>query len=57
MGRIERKSLDKPDEVLDLPLVTVNLVRIGSTTIGYGVVQPGWRWSIHMRRETDEPLC
>jgi len=38
-------------------MLTVNLVRMESLTIGYGVVQPGWRWSTHMRKETDEPLC
>ena len=57
MGRIERKSLDHPDEVRELPMLTMHFVRVGSLTIGRGIVQPGWRWSTHMRRETDEPLC
>lgn len=57
MGRIERKSLSEPDEVRELPLLTVNLLQIGSLTIGYGKVQPGWRWSTHMPKATDEPLC
>ena len=57
MSRIERKSLEFPDEVRDLGLLTVNLVRVGSLTLGRGTVQPGWRWSTHMPRLTDEPLC
>ena len=57
MSRIERKSLRKPEELREWPLLTVNIVRFGSLTVGYGTVQPGWRWSTHMRRETDEPLC
>lgn len=28
--------------------MTVSLARIGSHTIGRGVVQPGWRWSEHL---------
>ena len=57
MGRIDRKSLDAPEELRTLPLMSMNLVRFGPLTIGYGIVQPGWRWSTHMRRETDQPLC
>ena len=57
MGRIERKSVDRPDDVRELPLVTVNLVRVGSLTFGYGTVEPGWRWSTHMRKAIDQPLC
>lgn len=57
MGRIVRKSLNEPDEVRGLPMMTLNLLRVGPLTIGHGVVQPGWRWSTHMRKETDEPLC
>jgi len=41
MGRLERKSLGEPDEVRELPLLTVNLLQVGSLSIGYGKVQPG----------------
>ena len=57
MSRIERKSLDAPDEARELPHLALNLVRVGSLTIGRGQVEPGFRWSTHLRQETDEPLC
>lgn len=57
MSRIERRSLDDPDELRNWPLLTVNFLSLGSLSIGYGTVQPGWRWSTHMRKATDEPLC
>ena len=57
MGRIVRKNLDEPDEVRKLTLIDLDLLRIGSLAIGRGTVQPGWRWSTHMRKDTDEPLC
>ena len=59
MGRIQRKNLGEPDDVrhLGMPDTTVNILRVGSLTVGYGRVQPGWRWSTHMLREIDEPLC
>ena len=57
MGRIEHKSLNAPDEIRELLMMSLGLLRVGSLTVGYGQVQPGWRWSTHMRKETDEPLC
>lgn len=48
MGAIRRKSLNDPDAIRDLPLAVIRIARIGSHTIGYGVEQPGWRWSTHM---------
>jgi hypothetical protein len=57
MGRIERKSVNEPDEVRELPAITLNLLRVGSLAVGYATVRPGFRWSTHLRKETDEPLC
>ncbi|HEU4919338.1 MAG TPA: adenylate/guanylate cyclase domain-containing protein [Candidatus Limnocylindrales bacterium] len=57
MGRIERKRVTEPDEVRELPALTLNLLRVGSLALGYATIQPGFRWSTHLRKETDEPLC
>ena len=57
MGRIERKSLDQADEVRALPLATLRLVRVGSLMLGLARLEPGWRWSAHMRKATDAALC
>ena len=57
MGRIQRKSLNEPDELRELPHLTLNILRVGSLTVGYGTVKPGFRWSTDLRKETDEPLC
>ena len=57
MGRIAHRNLDQPDEVLEYPLLRVNLVRVGSLTIGHGTVEPGFRWSTHVRKEADEQFC
>ena len=48
MGAIRRKSFEDADGLRQLPLLTVSLARIGSHTIGRGVVQPGWHWSEHL---------
>jgi class 3 adenylate cyclase len=57
VSRIEHKNVHKPDEVRQLPAMTLNLLRVGSLSLGYATVQPGFRWSTHMRLATDEPLC
>ena len=57
MGAIRRKSLDDPDAIHDLPLSSIRLARIGSHTIGYGVIQPGFRWSTHMGPGAGTPSC
>ncbi len=46
MAAIQRKSLDRPDETRQFPRGTGELTRVGMYTIGRGVLQPGWRWSI-----------
>ncbi len=48
MGVIRRRSFNDPDAVHDFPLAEIRVARIGSHSIGYGVEQPGWRWSTHM---------
>lgn len=57
MGRIERKSLDDPDEVRELPKLTLNLSKVGPLALGLGTVQPGFRWSTHVGAATGESLC
>lgn len=45
MGVIRRKSFDDSDGLREFPLMSVSLARIGSHTIGRGVVQPGFHWA------------
>ena len=57
MGRVTRVNLHDPDNVKELPGVTLHLATVGPLTIGKGVVQPGFRWSTHMRGPADDELC
>ena len=57
MSRVERKSLDHPDEVRELPQMRLAIASAGSLTVGLATLQPGWRWSTHLRQETDEEQC
>jgi class 3 adenylate cyclase len=57
MGAIRKKSLGQPDARNDLPLTELSIVRIGSLVLGYGVVQPGFRWSTHMGPSAGTASC
>jgi class 3 adenylate cyclase len=57
MAAIRRKSFADPDAVRDLPLAEIRVARLGSHTIGYGVEQPGWRWSTHMGPAAGTASC
>ena len=57
MGAIRRKSLDEPGAKRETPGMTLWLATIGSHTIGYGVAQPGFRWSTHLKPAAGTPSC
>ena len=46
---IQQKSFDAPDDVRRFPKGIVNLVHIGSVTMGRGILEPGFRWSTSLR--------
>jgi class 3 adenylate cyclase len=46
---IRRKNLLAPDERIDFDHGHMTSVRIGDLTVGYGVCEPGWRWSTHVK--------
>ena len=46
---IQKKSFDAPDDVRRFPNGVVNLVHLGSVTMGRGVLEPGFRWSNDLR--------
>jgi class 3 adenylate cyclase len=49
MSGIEIKNHREPDETVKFELGFSELVRVGSLTISHEVLQPGWRWSTHVK--------
>ncbi len=45
MGGIETGSFDSPDETRTPDKAKIEIVKIGSSTVGRATLQPGWRWS------------
>jgi quercetin dioxygenase-like cupin family protein len=57
MTPAEHKGFAKPDEVRAFPFGQLELVRIGDSDIGRLVLQPGWRWSEHVKPLAGTELC
>jgi len=55
--RIEQKNFGKPDETRSFERGTVELVTIGGAEIGRLTLQPGWRWSEHVKPIAGTDLC
>ena len=49
VAEMRSKNLRNPDEKVEFPLITGELLELGDLTVGYIVSQPGWRWSEHVR--------
>ncbi|MGH2595657.1 MAG: adenylate/guanylate cyclase domain-containing protein [Actinomycetota bacterium] len=42
---LSAKNFDEPDEVVELPGLTEEIVEIGGFVVGREAIAPGWRWS------------
>jgi hypothetical protein len=53
----EQRDFASPDEVRAFDHGRLELVRIGDSEIGRLVLQPGWRWSEHVKPIAGTELC
>ncbi len=45
MAKMQKKSLNTPDEMRSFPKGKVELVTLSGITFGRATFQPGWKWS------------
>lgn len=57
MAGYERKELKRPDEVRTFPKGKLELVNIGGGSVGMLTLEPGWRWSEHVKPIAGTELC
>lgn len=57
MSGIEIKSYRQPDETVRFDHGSVNLMRVGSLTIGREILDPGWRWATHVQPIVGTDRC
>jgi hypothetical protein len=53
----EQKSFGKPDEVREFPRGKADILNIGGGAVGRLVLQPGWRWSEHVKPLAGTSSC
>ena len=56
-GKAEQKSFGTPDETRTFERGALQLVRIGGAEIGMLTLEPGWRWSEHVKPLAGTELC
>ena len=56
-GQAEQKSFEKSDETRTFTLGALDLLQIGGAEIGRLTLQPGWRWSEHVKPLAGTDLC
>ena len=57
MAEALSKSFERPDDVVEFPLIKTRIVELGDLTVGELVSQPGWRWSTHVRPTVGGAWC
>jgi hypothetical protein len=53
----EQKTFDRPDETRPFERGRVDVLRIGASEIGRLTLEPGWRWSDHVKPIAGTDLC
>ena len=56
-GKAEQKSFEAPDETRTFDYGAMDLLQIGGAEIGRLTLQPGWRWSDHVKPLAGTDLC
>ncbi len=57
MAKAERKGLGAPDETRKFEKAKLDLFHLGGGVIGRLTLEPGWRWSMHMKPVAKTELC
>jgi hypothetical protein len=56
-SKAEQKNFSTPDETRSFEHGKVDLLQIGESEIGMLTLQPGWRWSDHVKPIAGTDLC
>lgn len=57
MKKAEVKDFSRPDEVREFERGKVELVHLGGGVIGRLILEPGWRWSQHVKPLAGTAWC
>lgn len=57
MSKAEYKNFSTPDETRAFPRGKLDLLRIGKGSVGRLTLEPGWRWSEHVKPIAGTAWC
>jgi class 3 adenylate cyclase len=57
VAKLQSGNFSRPDEVRTLEHGRIELVSLGEMTVGRQVLEPGWRWSTHVKPLAGTPTC
>jgi hypothetical protein len=57
MEKAECRDFRKPEEVREFPKGKLELIKIGGSTVGRAVFQPGWKWSTSVQPLAKTKSC
>ena len=57
MKKAEYQNLAEPHETRSFPRGKVEIVNIGGGTVGRLTLEPGWRWSVHVKPLAGTSWC
>jgi class 3 adenylate cyclase len=57
MAEAVTKSFASPDEVVDFPGISTEIIELGELTVGRQISEPGWRWSKDVRPVVGGEWC
>ncbi len=57
LNRVETKDFHTPDETRTFPHGKLELVTVGGGTVGRFTLEPGWKWSQHVKPIAQTDLC
>jgi len=52
-----KKNFNSPDETRSFPKGKVELVAVGSVKFGRATLDPGWKWSVHVKPIAKTKSC
>lgn len=57
MYTVQKKSLNEPEEVRTLPKTRIEVISFGELSLMRVTLEPGWRWSEHVKPSAGTPSC
>jgi alanine-glyoxylate transaminase/serine-glyoxylate transaminase/serine-pyruvate transaminase len=57
VARMQKKSINTPDETRSFDSFKMDLARVDGVTFGRSILQPGWKWSTRMKPVVKTESC